>query len=191
MKLSKSLILASGSPRRRELMTTLGIPFEVKVSEADESFPLTLPVREVAAMLARRKAEAVLAEFPQALVLAADTVVILGEEILNKPENKEEATAMLRKLSGKTHEVYTSFCLACDEGMEVVTDVAHVSFKTLTEWEIQYYVDHGKPLDKAGAYGIQEWIGLIAVERIEGSYFTVMGLPMHMVWKKLETHITS
>ena len=185
MNLSKSLILASGSPRRRELLTTLGVPFEVLASDTDESFPSEMPVRDVPALLAKRKAEAVLALKPDALVLAADTVVVLENVILNKPLNEEEARKMLRQLSGQVHEVHTAFCLLSSDSKVTVTDVAFVTFKTLSDWEIEFYVASGKPMDKAGAYGIQEWIGLIAVERIEGSYFTVMGLPTHLVWEEL------
>lgn len=188
MILTKPLILASGSPRRRELMTTLGLPFEVLISDADESFSADTEVRKVPALLAERKADAILQLRPNALVLAADTVVILGEQILNKPADETEAVAMLRTLSGQTHEVHTSFCLAESEGKKTISDVALVTFKGLTDNEIEHYIKNGKPLDKAGAYGIQEWIGLIAVERIKGSYFTVMGLPMHQVWEELKRH---
>lgn len=183
--LKKPLILASGSPRRRELMTTLGLPFQVLVSDVNESFPPQIPVRQVPAYLAEIKAEAVLSLKPDALILAADTVVVLGNEILNKPMNMEEARKMLRQLSGKIHEVHTAFCLM-ESGFKVTkTDLALVKFKDLSDWEIDFYIQAGKPLDKAGAYGIQEWIGLIAVEQMEGSYFTVMGLPTHLVWQEL------
>lgn len=183
--LKKPLILASGSPRRRELMTTLGLPFQVLVSDVNESFPPQIPVRQVPAYLAEIKAEAVLSLKPDALILAADTVVVLGNEILNKPMNMEESRKMLRQLSGKIHEVHTAFCLM-ESGFKVTkTDLALVKFKDLSDWEIDFYIQAGKPLDKAGAYGIQEWIGLIAVEQMEGSYFTVMGLPTHLVWQEL------
>lgn len=185
-KLKKPLILASGSPRRRELMTTLGFPFEVLVSDVDESFPSTMPVREVPAYLAEIKAEAVLKLRPEAMILAADTVVVLGNDILNKPIDKSEARHMLRRLSGQVHEVHTAFCLMDSQFKVTATDVALVRFKDLNDREIDFYITSGKPLDKAGAYGIQEWIGLVAVGRIEGSYFTVMGLPTHLVWQEME-----
>jgi septum formation protein len=182
---NKPLVLASGSPRRKELLTTLGLPFEVFVSDVDESFPESHTPKLVPALLSERKAAAVLKEKPDSLILASDTVVVLGNEILNKPIDKAEAKKMLLSLSGKTHFVYTAFTLKHAEGSLTITDRADVSFKWLSNNEIDYYINNGKPFDKAGAYGIQEWIGLIAVERIEGSYFTVMGLPTHLVWQEL------
>lgn len=184
-QLIRPLILASGSPRRRELMETLGFPFEVLVSEADESFHSDVLLVEVPAILAERKALAVLEQRPDSIILSADTVVILGNSILNKPADRSEAADMLKSLSGKVHSVYTAFCLASKDGLKTYTDRADVLFRNLTDKEITYYLDNGKPYDKAGSYGIQEWIGLVAVERIEGSFFTVMGLPVHLVWQKL------
>jgi septum formation protein len=182
---NKPLVLASGSPRRKELLTTLGLPFHVFVSDVDESFPENLAPHLVPGLLSERKAAAVLKEKPYSLILASDTVVVLGDEILNKPVDDAEARKMLLALSGKTHFVYTAFTLKHAHGSLTFTDRADVTFKTLSNLEIDHYINNGKPFDKAGAYGIQEWIGLIAVERIEGSYFTVMGLPTHLVWQEL------
>ena len=178
-------VLASGSPRRKELLITLGLPFEVFVSDVDESFPEDFSPKLVPAHLSERKAIAVLKEKPDSLILASDTVVVLEDLILNKPMDETEAKMMLESLSGKTHFVYTAFTLMHAHGKITITDSADVSFKKLSQQEIDFYLKTGKPYDKAGAYGIQDWIGLIAVERIEGSYFTVMGLPTHLVWKEL------
>jgi len=184
-KTHKSFILASGSPRRKELLDTLGIPFEVFVSDVDESFPTNLGPEQVPGLLSLRKAQAVAIERPDSLILASDTVVVLDGSILNKPKDENEARLMLKSLSGKTHFVYTAFTLLHSEGQKTISDRSNVRFKVLSDNEIDHYIQNGKPYDKAGSYGIQEWIGLIAVERIEGSYFTVMGLPTHLVWKEL------
>lgn len=183
--LKKDLILASGSPRRKELMLTLGLPFRVEVSEEPEHFPDNLTPALVPALLSERKALAILKKNSDCLVLSADTVVIADGMILNKPLDRSEAAQMLHMLSGKAHEVVTAFSLFSADRRETVSDIARVVFKALHPDEINYYLDHGRPFDKAGAYGIQEWIGLVAVERIEGSYFTVMGLPTHLVWNRL------
>lgn len=185
IKPKRPLILASGSPRRKELMSTLGFNFEILVSDVDEDFPEKHPAEEVPGLLSDRKARAILELRPEALVLAADTIVVSEGKILNKPGDSKEAAEMLKMLSGKTHNVVTAFTLASFEKVETITDQAAVIFKTLSPKEIDYYLAHGKPFDKAGAYGIQEWIGLIGVEKIFGSYFTVMGLPTHLVWNQL------
>ncbi len=179
------MILASGSPRRKELMQTLGLPFSVLVSEVDESFPPEMDPEKVPALLSERKAHEILKIRPDALVLASDTVVILDGKIMNKPAHLEEAREMLEALSGKVHSVFTAFTLLTTDRKITLTDKAEVRFKGLNNKEIDYYLQFGKPTDKAGAYGIQEWIGLIAVEKINGSYFTVMGLPTHLVWKEI------
>lgn len=185
IQLKNPLILASGSPRRRELLDTLGLPYQVLVSDVEEDFPDDLNPESVPGLLAERKAKAILSLSPDSLVLAADTIVVAEGKILNKPANNQEAQEMLSMLSGKTHKVYTAFTLASAFKVETQTDLAEVTFKTLQPAEIQFYLETGKPFDKAGSYGIQEWIGLIAVEKITGSYFTVMGLPTHMVWSQI------
>lgn len=181
------LILASRSPRRLEILRTVGIVPEVRVSEVDER---SLPPAEphlYATSLARLKAEAVARGLAAGLVLAADTVVVLGRHILGQPDDRAEAVEMLADLSGKSHEVVTGVCLIdCATGrVETGHEVTRVRFKELTRAEIEWYVDSGEPMDKAGAYGIQGRAGLF-VEGIEGCYFNVVGLPLHRVYRMLD-----
>lgn len=185
MNLKRPLILASNSPRRQYLMREAGFEFAVRPSHADESFPPELPVDQVAAHLAERKARSLAPEGTEDVILASDTVVIIDQTILNKPADRTEAIAMLQTLSGRTHRVITAVCLLSREKMDVFQDETHVTFKTLTQPEIEHYIDTHRPYDKAGAYGAQDWIGMVAITRIEGSYFTVMGLPMHLVYQHL------
>jgi septum formation protein len=183
--LPKPLVLASASPRRQSLLRALGLPFQVLASHCDESFPESTPADEVPGLLALRKAREVWAQVPEALVLAADTVVHLEGQILNKPADAAEARYMLQSLSGKSHQVFTGYCLL-ETGREVHrVDTAQVQFRTLLPAEIDWYIQNHPPYDKAGAYGIQEWIGMVGCQRIEGSYFTVMGLPTHRIWQDL------
>ena len=179
------LILASGSPRRRELLAGMGLEFEVCIPEADESFETGTPAAQIPEMLARRKAQLVAAKMPGCLILAADTVVECGGEILNKPLSDEEAFTMLEMLSGREHRVHTGYCLLGSGKKTSGTDSTSVWFRKLESAEIRHYIRHYQVRDKAGSYGIQDWIGLIGVERIEGSYFTVMGLPTHRIWDAL------
>ena len=181
------LVLASNSPRRRELLAGLGLPFEVRVlQDIDESYPDDLPVSEVALYIAGKKADAYRSVIqPDELIITADTVVIEGDEILGKPVDEADAIRMLHELSGRTHQVTTGVCLLTptqERRFAVTTDV---TFKTLTDEEIRYYVDHYKPFDKAGAYGIQEWIGYIGVTGLNGSYYNVMGLPVQRIYNEL------
>lgn len=182
------VVLASQSPRRRELLAGLGIPFEVRVIEdIDEHFPEQLPASETALYIAKRKAEAYRGQMADdELIITADTVVIVGDEILGKPADEADALRMLRLLSGRTHQVTTGVCLMTTKmqrSFDVTTDV---TFKTLTDEEIMYYVNRYKPFDKAGAYGIQEWIGYIGVTGLSGSYFNVMGLPVQRIYEELK-----
>ena len=186
-ELRYKLILASNSPRRKELLAGLGIPFEVRVlQDIDEEYPDNLPVNEVARYIAKEKADAyrrIVA--PDELIITADTVVIVGDEILGKPVDEADAVRMLRLLSGRTHQVTTGVCLlttAKESCFDVTTDV---TFKTLSDEEIDYYVNHYRPFDKAGAYGIQEWIGYIGVTGLQGSYYNVMGLPVQRIYQEL------
>jgi septum formation protein len=183
--LTHPLILASSSPRRQYLMREAGFEFTVEKPEADESFPPNLPVDQVARYLAVKKAEQFRTTIHHEIVVTADTVVILDGEILNKPADRDEAIAMLHKLSGRTHLVMTGVCILSAEKEESFDDTTEVTFKQLTQQEIEYYVDHYKPYDKAGAYGAQDFIGMIAIEKIVGSYFNVMGLPIHKVYEVL------
>jgi septum formation protein len=184
--LSRPLILASNSPRRQQLLRELGFDFTVQVRPTDEIFPANMPPAEVAGFLAQHKAEQFQPDLDNQLVLCADTIVVIENKILNKPANEAEAKAMLQKLSGQTHEVITGICLLSSEGFHTLSDVAKVEFKILTDTEIDYYIHHYRPFDKAGAYGIQEWIGMIGINRIEGSFYTIMGLPLHRVYQLLK-----
>ena len=183
------LILASNSPRRKELLAGLGLPFEVKVlQDIDESYPADLPVSDVALYIAGKKADAYRAVVKaDELIITADTVVIVGDEILGKPVYEADAVRMLRLLSGRTHQVTTGVCLltATNEHRFAVT--TDVTFKALSDEEIHYYVDTYKPFDKAGAYGIQEWIGYVGVTCLHGSYYNVMGLPVQRIYEALRS----
>ncbi len=182
------IILASNSPRRKELLAGLGLAYEVRtLSGVDESYPDTLQGADIPLYIARRKAEAyrpMLAD--DELMITADTVVWLEGKVLGKPRNDAEALRMLRDLSGKTHEVFTGVCLTTCRGQRSFSTGTRVRFAPLTEEETAYYVNRFHPLDKAGAYGVQEWIGYIGVEHIEGSYFNVMGLPVQRLYQELK-----
>ena len=184
---SERIVLASNSPRRKELLAGLGLPFEVRVlKDIDESYPHDLPVSDVALYIAGKKAAAYRQTIaPDELIITADTVVIVGEEILGKPVDETDAVRMLRELSGRTHQVTTGVCLLTaneERRFAVTTDV---TFKTLSDDEIHYYIEHYKPFDKAGAYGIQEWIGYIGVTGLRGSYYNVMGLPVQRIYNEI------
>ena len=182
----KKIVLSSNSPRRKELLGELGIDFEVRVIEGiDETYPKELSVEEVPQYIAREKARVYIVGKDEVL-LTADTVVVLGNEIMGKPHDEADAMRMLRQLSGKTHQVITGVCLTTNDKQVTFADVTDVSFAELTDEEIKFYVDNFRPLDKAGAYGIQEWIGLAGVTGIKGSYFNVVGLPVHRVYAELK-----
>ena len=211
------IILASNSPRRKELLAGLGIPYDVFVLQGiDESYPDDLPANEVAEYIARKKAKAYRNEIRstkneklstdsklstlnsqlitppnwegmgEGLILTADTIVVCDGEILGKPHDADDACAMLRKLSGKTHQVYTGYCLQTADKTVSGTVCSDVTFKELSDEEITYYVEKYKPLDKAGAYGIQEWIGYIGITGIRGSYYNVMGLPVQRIYEEIK-----
>ncbi len=182
-------ILASNSPRRKEILTQAGFQFSVLPSDVDESFPAEMKAQEVPVMLAERKAKALLDTCENSLILAADTVVILDNEILNKPVDKQDALQMLKKLSGKTHEVVTGIALASPQGIVTVADSAFVTFRELANWEMEWYVRGGSSLDKAGAYGVQDFIGMAGIEQLNGSFYTVMGLPIYHVYQLLKPFI--
>ena len=184
------LILSSNSPRRKELLAGLDIPFEVRVLDGiDESYPADLSSHEVAEYIAQKKASAYDVSGDEVLI-TADTVVVLHQEILGKPADADEAKCMLRKLSGHTHHVITGVCLKRYDKLHHFSVTSEVTFKTLSEQEISYYVEHYRPFDKAGAYGIQEWIGYIGVTGLKGSYFNVMGLPVQRIYEELMTHFS-
>ncbi|HHX32323.1 MAG TPA: septum formation protein Maf [Bacteroidales bacterium] len=182
------IILASNSPRRKELLSGLDIVYETRVlPDVDESYSNTLPLEGVPDYLAKKKASAYLQQLnDEELLITSDTVVLLDNIILGKPANEEEAALMLRTLSGKTHKVITAVCLTSIEKQVCFSDTSLVTFGQLTDSEISYYISRYKPFDKAGAYGVQEWIGYVAVERIEGSYYNVMGMPVFKLYKKLK-----
>lgn len=182
------IILASNSPRRKELLGGLGVDFEVKVlNGVDESYPDTLPAKDVAEYIATEKAAAYTVQEDE-LLITADTVVIVGQDILGKPEDAADACRMLRELSGKTHQVVTGVCLTTSKEQRRFSVTTDVTFKQLSDAEIEHYVDKYKPFDKAGAYGIQEWIGYIGVTALNGSYYNVMGFPVQRVYEELTTH---
>ena len=188
--LKYKLILASNSPRRKELLAGLGVPFEVRVlQDIDEHYPENLPVNEVARYIAKEKADAyrriVAAD---ELIITADTVVIVGDAILGKPVDEADAVRMLKLLSGRTHQVMTGVCLLTAEKERCFDVTTDVTFKALTDEEIHYYVNRYRPFDKAGAYGIQEWIGYIGVTGLNGSYYNVMGLPVQRIYQELTIH---
>lgn len=181
------IILASGSPRRKQLLEQLGLSFVVRKSDIDESFSEEIAVQDVAEHLCRKKAKHALKDAKKnELIICADTTVIYKDRILGKPVNEEEAKSMLRELSGKEHKVITAVCLANVEKKHSFSVCTQVHMKTLLSEEISYYVTHFQPFDKAGAYGIQEWIGLIGVEKIEGSFYNVMGLPVKELYENLK-----
>lgn len=199
MKLSKPLVLASNSPRRKEIMHNAGYEFTVKVIPTDESFSTDMPVEEVPVFLARTKAECFRENLQDEIILCADTVVIIDPEnqvsqvsssqILNKPTDAAEAKEMLRMLSGRVHRVITGVCVMTAAETIGFADTSYVHFKELSEWEIDYYVERCKPFDKAGSYGVQDFIGMIGIPKIEGSFYTVMGLPIHRVYEALEKYV--
>jgi len=182
------IILASQSPRRQQLLSDLGLEFKVKSMNVAEEFPEHLGMTEVPVYLAELKASAFLPQLKSnQLVITADTIVWLEGKVLNKPTDYEDAYQMLSDLSGKKHQVITGVCLLTAEKRTSFYVSTDVWFKKLEEKEIHYYLDHYRPYDKAGAYGIQEWIGYIGIHRIEGSFFNVMGLPIQTLYEHLKT----
>lgn len=182
------IILASNSPRRKELLSGLNIQYEVKtLSDIDESYPDDLQGEDIAVYIAKEKANAY-REFLEndTLLITADTIVLLDGKVYGKPENEEDAKRMLRELSGRTHEVITGVCITTKGKQHAFGVSSEVRFACLEEAEIDYYVTNYKPLDKAGAYGVQEWIGYVAVEYISGSYFNIMGLPIQRLYQELK-----
>lgn len=180
------IILASNSPRRCELLAGLDLEFEVRVIDGiDESYPNNLPVEDIPVYISEKKAAAYEVGEGE-IVLTADTVVVLGNEVLGKPVNASDAKRMLGELSGKTHQVITGVCMKTTNHHQSFAVTTDVTFKQLSDEEIDYYVSHYKPFDKAGAYGIQEWIGYIGVTALNGSYFNVMGLPVQRIYEVLK-----
>lgn len=186
MKLSNKLILASGSPRRKQLLQDAGLDFEVKTVQFDEVFPEEIPTEKVAEYLAMGKNEVHRQAFGDEIILTADTVVIFSDTILGKPADDKEAIRTLKLLSGKVHEVVTGVCISSSEIQKSFSITTKVNFRDLSKEEIEFYVENFKPFDKAGSYAIQEWIGLVGIDWIEGSYYNVVGLPVNEVYMVLK-----
>ncbi|MDE7116410.1 MAG: Maf family nucleotide pyrophosphatase [Muribaculaceae bacterium] len=182
------ILLASKSPRRRELLSNLRIPFNsISMGGIDESYPENMPVNSVPQYLAAKKADAYSESIrTNEMIITADTLVIKGEKVYSKPKNNQEAKEMLRELSGNIHKVITGVCIYTLERQACFTSETDVKFAELSDEDIDYYVENYIPLDKAGAYGIQEWIGCVAVEWIRGSFYNVMGLPVHKLYQELK-----
>ena len=183
---SKKIILGSNSPRRQELLRGLELDFEVRVHPIEEDIPTDLPAQYAAAYLSKLKADAFLTLQENELLITADTVVIDGDKVLGKPMDEEEAFEMLKRLSGATHTVSTAVTLKDKKYSITLEDESKVTFHHLDQEEIRHYLKYYQPYDKAGAYGIQEWIGFVGVSSITGSYFTVMGFPLHLVYAQLK-----
>lgn len=182
----RQLILASGSPRRKSFLQDLGLEFEIRIKEIIESYPVHLKGKDISEYLAKLKAVPFLEELKEKdILITADTIVWLEGRALGKPKNKQEAREMLRSLSNKTHEVISSVALTTLKNQVIISDKTRVSFKDLSDKEIDYYIDNFKPFDKAGGYGIQEWLGFIGIKRIEGSYFNVVGFPVQKFYEAL------
>ncbi|RYY48835.1 MAG: septum formation protein Maf [Chitinophagaceae bacterium] len=182
----EQIILASGSPRRKQLLEWAEIPFEVRVSDADESYAAGMSFEETAIFIAKNKAMAVAASVPaDKLVLAADTIVVCNEEIFGKPASREEAIHFLSTLAGNSHKVITGVVMVKGDRVTSFADVTTVHFHPLSSAQIAFYVDHYKPYDKAGAYAIQEWIGVVGIKGVEGDFYNVMGLPVSRVVQAL------
>jgi septum formation protein len=183
---NKKIILGSKSPRRQELLAGIGIEFTIKTKDTDESYPADLNPLDVPIYIAKNKANALIEDLTEdEIIICADTVVIVDNLILGKPNDEKEAIEMLQRLSGKTHSVTTGVVIASNLKTNTFSSTTEVTFKDLSAEEIKYYVSNYKPFDKAGSYGIQEWIGFIGVTSIKGSYFNVVGLPIHEVYQHL------
>ncbi len=187
-KLTHQLILGSKSPRRQELIKGLGFTYEIRTLDTDENYPETIKPQQIASFLAEIKAKALLGTLKHnELLLTSDTVVITEGKVLGKPKDQEDAKKMIIWLSGKTHQVMTGVHLTTLESSYTFDVTTEVTFLPLEKWEIDYYVEKFDPLDKAGSYGIQEWIGYIGIEKMNGSYYNVMGLPTAELWQVMKT----
>lgn len=189
----RRLLLASHSPRRRELLTMLDLPFEIAESiEVDETYSPEMPVEDVPAYLSQKKGDAYCSQLKEdEIVITADTVVIIDDKILGKPKNEADAIEMLKTLSGRSQTVVTGVSLTDSTHRHTFSVSTEVRFASLSDTEIRYYVEKYRPLDKAGAYGIQEWIGAIGIEGISGSFYNVMGLPVHRLYNELKRFVDS
>lgn len=179
------ILLASQSPRRRELLSSLGFAFEVVKIDCEEILPENIAIKDAAAYLSELKADAFRKLEKDEVLLTADTVVAIDNQILGKPKDEADAKNMLQKLSGKTHQVYTGISVKTLDKTITETDVADVEMKEISDDEIDFYVKNYRPFDKAGSYGIQEWLGMAKIKNMNGSFYTIMGLPTHLVYKIL------
>lgn len=184
----REIILASQSPRRKQLLEWAEIEFEVLVSHTDESFPEALSPTAAALHIAKQKAVAVAAKALHKTVIAADTIVVLNEAIIGKPKSRQDAIQTLKKLSGRKHQVITAVVILSETNQTAFTEITSVEFYPLTQKQIEHYVDRYQPYDKAGAYAIQEWIGVVGIKAIDGDFYNVMGLPVSRVVKALAEH---
>jgi septum formation protein len=180
-----NVILASSSPRRQQFFKELDLEFKIQIKEIEEKFPKHLKGAEITDFLANLKSQAFTNLTEKDLLITSDTIVWLENKALGKPKNKQEAYTMLKELSGKKHEVITSISIRNNNFQKIINDTTVVYFKEISDKEITYYINNYNPYDKAGAYGIQEWIGFIAIDKMEGSYFNVVGLPVHKLFKEL------
>lgn len=180
-----NILLASKSPRRKEILESLGCQFEIVNIECNEVFPNEMPVKEVAGYLSKLKADAYDSLKENDVLITADTIVALEDEVLGKPINETDSKDMLRKISGKTHQVYTGVTIKTLNSESTIIDMAEVTLSRLNEEEIDFYIKTFKPFDKAGSYGIQEWLGMAKIINIKGSFYTIMGLPAHIVYEEL------
>lgn len=180
-----NILLASKSPRRKEILENLGYEFEIVNIECNEVFPNEMPVKEVAGYLSKLKADAYDSLKENDILITADTIVALEDEVLGKPINETDSKDMLRKISGKTHQVYTGVTIKTLNSESTIIDMAEVTLSRLNEEEIDFYIKTFKPFDKAGSYGIQEWLGMAKIINIKGSFYTIVGLPAHIVYEEL------
>lgn len=188
----QKIILASGSPRRKQLLEWAEIPFDILVSDTDESFPSGLPFEEAAVHIARNKALAVMPLNKDNLtILAADTIVVCNNRIIGKPKDRQDAVNILTELSGNTHQVITGVAIINGTKEISFADTTTVVFHPLTQEQVEFYIDKYKPYDKAGAYAIQEWIGVVGIKKVEGDFYNVMGLPVSRVVRELEKQVHS
>jgi septum formation protein len=181
----KRIILASGSPRRQEILKSIGVKFDVELRSVDEEFSKDLKHHQISDFLAQLKADQFKDLKTNEILITGDTIVWHQNQALNKPTDEKDAFKMIQSLSGETHEVISSVCIKTEENTDTFYDCTQVKFKSLTEDEIWHYIHNCSPMDKAGAYGIQEWIGQIGISEIKGSFYTVMGFPIHLVYEKL------
>jgi septum formation protein len=180
------IILASGSPRRKQLLEDAGISFRILTKQIEETYPVYLQRSEIPLYLSKIKAQSIKEDHPESLIIAADTVVVQRREVLNKPSSPEEAKKMLLQLSDTMHEVITGVTISYKDYEHSFYEITEVFFKRLSEEYIDYYINHYKPFDKAGSYGIQEWMGMVGIKRIQGDYYNVMGLPVSKLIDELE-----